>query len=326
MVYDLTWVTKQIAVGYAPMSYEELDYIKNQGVVAIVNLCEEFSDLHEIEEQSGFEVYYLPTTDECAPDMEKMEDALHWLDEALYLKKKVLIHCRHGQGRTGTFLSAYLLRRGLALKYTEKKLKGTRANPTNYSQWKLLRKYSKQQGQLSARPASIENPNTVDLLPFLHDYEVLLAKADSSKLDISICSQPFELQLVEAVYVSHWVNSNFSQAMRHEVLERAIQMSALINNNSDTDIPTDWVCPLFRNGTCLINEQRPLRCRQMKDHDLETEFETETVKLSRDIFFALTGSFPPEGTLRFTIADTVSGRYVQQYFKVMQQDSRGESR
>ncbi|HID70676.1 MAG TPA: protein tyrosine phosphatase [Desulfobacterales bacterium] len=325
MPYNLTWITKQIAVGYAPMSYEELDFIKNEGIVAIVNLCEEFSDLHEIEEQSGFEVYYLPTPDECAPDMEKMEEALHWLDEALYLKKKVLIHCRHGQGRTGTFLSAYLLRRGLALKYTEKKLKGTRANPTNYSQWKLLRKYSKQQGQLSARPASIENPNTVDLMPFLHDYEALLAEAGSSELDTCICHQPFELQLVEAVYVSHFVNSSFSQTMRHEALERAIQMSALLNNKGNNGNSTEWVCPLFKNGTCLISEQRPLRCRQMENHGLETKFETETIKFSRDIFFALTGSFPPEGTLHFTIADTVSGRYVQQYFKIMQ-GSKGESR
>lgn len=324
MPYDLTWITKQIAVGHAPMSYEELDFIKNEGVVAIVNLCEEFSDLHEIEEQSGFEVYYLPTTDECAPDMEKMEEALHWLDEALYLKKKVLIHCRHGQGRTGTFLSAYLLRRGLALKNTEKKLKGTRANPTNYSQWKLLRKYSKQQGQLSARPASIENPHTVDLMPFLHDYETLLAEAGASELDTSICRQPFELQLVEAVHVSHYINLNFSQAMRHEALERAIQMSVLLDNKDNKEKNTDWVCPLFKNGICLINEKRPIRCRQINNYGLEKEFESKIVKFSRDIFFVLTGSFPPEGALYFSIADIVSGRYVQQYFKVMQ-DNKGDN-
>jgi len=79
-----------------------------------------------------------------------MEEALQWLDEALYLKKKVLVHYRHGLGRTGTFVSAYLLRRGLKL--TEKRLKPARVTPGNYSQWQLLRKYGKKQGQLSARP------------------------------------------------------------------------------------------------------------------------------------------------------------------------------
>ena len=78
--YPITWLTSQLAVGHAPMSYDELDSIKDQGIVAIVNLCGEFSDLHEIEEQAGFEVCFLPTPDECAPEIEEMEKALSWLD------------------------------------------------------------------------------------------------------------------------------------------------------------------------------------------------------------------------------------------------------
>ena len=89
--YPITWITDGLAVGYAPMSYAELDSIKARGVDAIVNLCAEFSDLHTIEESSGFEVCYLPIWDEETPDLEDMEKALAWLDEALYLGKKVLV-------------------------------------------------------------------------------------------------------------------------------------------------------------------------------------------------------------------------------------------
>ncbi len=305
MSYQLTWLTSQIAVGYAPMSYEELDSIRDQGIGAIVNLCGEFTDLHEIEIQSGFEVCYLPTPDECAPDMEKMKEALEWLDEALYLKKKVLIHCRHGHGRTGTFISAYFLRRGLALKYTEKTLKGTRANPTNYSQWKLLKKYSKQQGKLDAREASIENPSTIDLLPFFRDYEALLTEAGSLELDTAICSQPFELQLIEAVYVSHVINSQLSREKRNTVLEQALNVPAR----------EKYQCPLFEEGNCLIHDRRPLRCRAIGDGEKKNTLTTITTKLSRDIFLALTESFLSADTLRFSIVDTVSGRFVQQYFQ-----------
>jgi hypothetical protein len=46
--YQLTWITSQLAVGHAPMSYEDLDAIRAEGVGAIVNLCGEFCDLHEI--------------------------------------------------------------------------------------------------------------------------------------------------------------------------------------------------------------------------------------------------------------------------------------
>ena len=186
MPYTLTWITSQLAVGSAPMSYEDLDTITRQGINAIVNLCGEFCDLHQIEEQSGFEVYYLPIPDECAPDMELMEEALQWLDEALYLKKKVLIHCRHGLGRTGTFVSAYLLRRGLGLKLTEKRLKPARVTPGSYSQWQLLRKYGKQQGQLSAREPTIEDKETVNLLPFLREYAAILQEAEALSLAAGI--------------------------------------------------------------------------------------------------------------------------------------------
>ncbi|WP_240191974.1 protein-tyrosine phosphatase family protein [Desulforhopalus vacuolatus] len=307
MSYKITWLTSQLAVGYAPMSYEELDSIKDQGIGAIVNLCGEFTDLHEIEEQAGFEVCFLPTPDECAPDMEKMKEALEWLDEALYLKKKVLVHCRHGHGRTGTFISAYLLRRGLALKYTEKKLKGTRANPTNYSQWKLLKKYSKQQGQLDAREASIENPATIDLLPFFGDYETLLAEAGNPAIDTAVCLQPFQLQLIEAVYLSHTVNSKLSRKKRNDVLEKALK-----------DVPPEqYSCPLFAEGSCLICDQRPLHCRRIENEEQKNTFKKRTTQISREIFFALTDSFLSSETLHFSIIDTVSGRFVQQYFQAM---------
>jgi len=71
-------------VGDAPMTYHELDSIRSQGVDAIVNLCGEFCDLHKIESDQGFEVYYLPTCDDDAPTIPDLEKALDWLYEAIY--------------------------------------------------------------------------------------------------------------------------------------------------------------------------------------------------------------------------------------------------
>jgi protein-tyrosine phosphatase len=141
--YQLKWVTDDVAAGQAPMSYDQLEAIQKEGVSAIVNLCGEYCDLHEIEEQSGFQVYYLPIHDECAPAVDEMEKAFWWMEAAIGRNQKVLVHCRFGIGRTGTFLMAYLIRKGMKMKAAEKKLKKTGAIPARHCQWKMLKKYRK---------------------------------------------------------------------------------------------------------------------------------------------------------------------------------------
>lgn len=141
--YSLKWITDNLAVGCAPMFEVDLEVVKQQGIGAIVNLCGEFCDLHEIQEDAGFEVYYFPIADECAPNMDAMEKAFRWLDDRIAEGLKVLVHCRFGIGRTGTFVTAYLMKEGLNMKAAAKALKHTSANPTHHCQWKLLRSYKK---------------------------------------------------------------------------------------------------------------------------------------------------------------------------------------
>jgi protein-tyrosine phosphatase len=143
MAYTLKWIWDNLAVGYAPMFQVDLEMVKKHGIDAIINLCGEFCDLHEIQRESGFDVYYVPIQDECAPDMEAMEEAFKWLDDRLAEKRKVLVHCRFGIGRTGTFVTAYLMKNGLDMTAAGKALKHTRADPTQYCQWKFLRSYKK---------------------------------------------------------------------------------------------------------------------------------------------------------------------------------------
>ncbi len=145
--YKLTWVTDLLAAGHAPLSYAELDSIKAAGIEAIVNLCGEYCDLHGIQQKAGFEVCYLPIPDECAPEMGELVGAIDWVTGFINQGKKVLVHCRFGVGRTGTFLTAYLMSTGLDLKAASKLLQDCRANPTNYCQWKMLRKYQKKMKQ-----------------------------------------------------------------------------------------------------------------------------------------------------------------------------------
>lgn len=141
--YGLAWVNDQLAVGHAPSCQLHLDEIRAAGIKAIINLCGEYCNLHEIEAEGGFEVYYLPTIDEEAPDPAKVDRALTWLTEMIGRGKRVLVHCRFGKGRTGTFVVAYLMTTGLALDEAVALMKHKHTLPTSRPQWKYLKKLDK---------------------------------------------------------------------------------------------------------------------------------------------------------------------------------------
>lgn len=323
------------------MSYAELDDIRSQGIDAIINLCGEFCDLHEIEEKSGFEVYYIPIPDETAPDMAELEKGLDWLDEAIYLGKKVLVHCRHGIGRTGTLVTGYLIRRGLGLKMAEKKLKGTRSQASNYSQWRLLKKYGKKSGKLTIREPSLESGHLIDLSNFFMEYESLVSEVENKiavEYEISPprcgisnstgCYRYFELQFIEAIYLGNKINKILTAEQRQQAIERAVdvwkQIRAIVRNESaaskedleDHYSRKNLLCPLYVDG-CLLADYRPLSCRlygiekEVIDMNLLEEMLTN---ISRSLFMSLSGFFPEKNLFLVSCADTVSGRFAQIYF------------
>ena len=321
--YPITWITDSLAVGYAPMSYAELETIKTKGIDAIVNLCAEFSDLHDLEASSGFEVYYLPIWDEDIPKMEDMEMALAWLDEAIYLGKKILVHCRHGIGRTGTFITSYMIRRGLSLKAASKKLKSSSANPSNYGQWKLLKKYGKKSGILKVREPSLEIKNRVDLSLFFSDYESLIENIDkeikkhSKEANIrcgrtahKCCSESFNLQLIEVLYIHSKMNKHFTSAQRKTLIKKAAEASK--NGN--------MLCPFNDGSGCGAYELRPARCRIYGVLEFSAdrrEIQKMLFELSQTVFLAFSGKFLPDTDVTFSMADTISGKFVQKYFHYM---------
>ncbi|MDA3972030.1 MAG: dual specificity protein phosphatase family protein [Desulfobulbaceae bacterium] len=350
-MYELTWITSQLASGYAPMSYEELDSIRTQGIDVIINLCGEFSDLHQIEEKAGFEVLHLAIADESVPTMLELEEALAWLDEAIYLHKKVLVHCRHGHGRTGTFISAYLVRRGHGLKNAEKILKNTRANPTNYSQWKLLRKFNKQEGILTASTPQLEVQRSDDLTPFLLEYEAIQHELIAEVAEVpplaacgedndECCMEYFQLQLAESIWLQAIMNRRLSADLRQEVMTKGVENAAVIKTVQLLHLHheklatesfstlfqlTRTLCPLSFAGKCAIFEHRPFRCRwhgSGLSGQRRSEFSDMLKQLSQNIFLALTGSFQAQDTLEFSLADTVSGRFIEVCFKAMAEGRR----
>jgi hypothetical protein len=325
--YLLTWLTKNLAVGYAPMSYDELDSMRDQGIDAIVNLCGEYSDLHEIEKQAGFDVFWLPIPDEHAPKMEEMENGLAWLDEAIYLGKKVLVHCTHGIGRTGTFVTAYLLRRGFSLKKAGKMLKAaeTRANPSNFSQWWLLRKFGKKEGQLTVAEPTPENRQAQDFSDCFSRYEALFGKIDNlvepppKECYCDQIEQPCScimLELIEALYLNSKMNKTFTAEQRNEIIVKATSMSKTAPSENSS---ASTMCPLYEDECCLLHRFRPVSCRlkpletRSENTAQVTEMYATLRELSREVCQTMFGVDIAEPPL-VSVSDTISGKFIQRYF------------
>jgi len=347
--YPLSWVTDQLAVGHAPMSYDELKSIREQGIDGIVNLCGEYCDLHQIEKGYGFEVYYLPVQDNEAPSLQENEKALQWLDEAVYLGKKILIHCTLGIGRTGTFLTSYLLRRGFSPKLARKKLAKTRAESTSFNQWWFLRKFRKKEGKLTIREPSLEGSRLVNLGPYFEEYDGLVKEAETEfqssaavprcgRETDACCNRFFNLELVEAAYLSHYLNKKLTSEDRLAAIQRGVEAQrtacTLLPGEPDLQFrvgetigneacPTnalhlhDYRCPLSMDRKCIAFSYRPMICRAY-GMPAATSYSANRVSLrlhdlSKRLFFELNGAFMG-GPLLFPLTTVVSGKFVQDYF------------
>jgi atypical dual specificity phosphatase len=89
----------------------DLDFLRDQGIGAVLTLTET-PLAGEALQRAGLESLHIPITDMAAPTPLQFEHALSFIDEQRGLGRRVAVHCLMGQGRTGSILTAYLIRAG----------------------------------------------------------------------------------------------------------------------------------------------------------------------------------------------------------------------
>jgi len=118
---DISWIELNVLAA-SPLPAREADIrsLHEQGVRAIITLTE-----RSITAQSGISAellneleitpLHIPINDFGVPDNEQVAGTLNFIEQMKAENKPVLVHCKVGQGRTGTLLHAYYLNKGWSL-------------------------------------------------------------------------------------------------------------------------------------------------------------------------------------------------------------------
>ena len=79
-------------------------------------------------------------------------------------------------------------------------------------------------------------------------------------------------------------------------------------------------CPLHQNNICLLHKSRPVHCRLKgfaPDAESIAEIDKELAQLSREVFQALFGQETDQPPPAVSFSDSVSGKFIQQYFQYL---------
>lgn len=140
--YEITWLTNQLAVGHAPMSFKDLDRIREKGVDAIINLCGEFSICTKSKNRAALRSTTCPFLTDAPRIWRQWSRPSSGLTR-LFTSARKSWCIVDTASEEPTLLSSPIFCAEALTSRGRKKLGPNRAAALNYSHWQFLKNFSK---------------------------------------------------------------------------------------------------------------------------------------------------------------------------------------
>jgi Fe-S-cluster containining protein len=132
----------------------------------------------------------------------------------------------------------------------------------------------------------------------------------------------------------HHVNRRLHSTERQALIERCSQANQSIRELGkispgrqeefrDMYREKGILCPLSKEGKCLISSFRPLACRffdlaaSKEKPDFIESCHVQAKEISKALFLALVGRFSNSEKITFPLVDVASGKFVQSFFHLL---------
>ncbi len=129
---NISWIEPNVLAA-SPLPSKEADIrsLYDQGIRAVITLTERpliarQGVTTELLNTLSIATVHLPIDDFAAPNIQQVTQVMTFIDQMQRENKPVLVHCKVGQGRTGTLLHAYYLNKGWSLSDARSRILETR--------------------------------------------------------------------------------------------------------------------------------------------------------------------------------------------------------
>jgi protein-tyrosine phosphatase len=138
-VLDLSWITENLAIGGSIPPTQIQALARDHRVAAVVDLRGEACDDTQLLSKHQIDFLHLPTIDLAAVSLANLHRGIAFVTAHLGARRRVLVHCAYGIGRSAVLVLCVLVAHGHApidaLALTKARRRCVSPSPAQYEAW-----------------------------------------------------------------------------------------------------------------------------------------------------------------------------------------------